>query len=78
MYLYMYIYIYDLHFEQRFFDSIEKVGPSGITSMGTSHLHHEYIYIYIYIVYIYIYIYMCIYDNMRTQAVCAKRLNIKR
>ena len=26
----MYIYIYGIHFELRFFDSIKKVGPSGI------------------------------------------------
>ena len=29
-YIYIYIYIYGIHFDLRFFDSIQKVGPSGI------------------------------------------------
>ena len=28
--IYIYIYIYDIHFELRLFDSIEKAGPRGI------------------------------------------------
>ena len=28
--LYIYIYIYGIHFDLRFFDSIQKVGPGGI------------------------------------------------
>ena len=30
IYIYIYIYIYGIYFELRFFDSIQKVGPSGI------------------------------------------------
>ena len=30
IYIYIYIYIYDIHLELRFFDSIWKVGLSGI------------------------------------------------
>ena len=30
IYEYIYIYIYGIHFELRFFDSVYKVGPSGI------------------------------------------------
>ena len=46
LYIYIYVcvcvcmYIYGIHFELRFFDSIEKVGPSGIRNHDLVHIVH--------------------------------------